>query len=67
MNLSRREVGLPLAEDSMQDSWLDQPFQWAPPASTNAISDPMATATRVISFMVSPLPNLSLSGLLTSC
>jgi hypothetical protein len=31
-----------------------QPFQWAPPASTSAISDPMATAILVMNFMVFP-------------
>ncbi len=37
----------------MQVSGVGQIFQWAPPASATAISDPMMAATRVISFMVS--------------
>jgi hypothetical protein len=42
----------------MCDPEPDQPFQWAPPASTSAISEPMATAIRVISFMVSSPPDV---------
>ncbi|MDP9330259.1 MAG: hypothetical protein M3P11_06450 [Actinomycetota bacterium] len=51
----------------MQDSGLAQIFQEAPPASATAISDPMMAATRVISFMGSPLPNWSLGALSGSC
>jgi hypothetical protein len=35
---------------------LDQPFQWAPPASTSAMSDPMATAILVTIFVVVSFP-----------